>query len=192
MSTADAPGSCTHWLFSQISGMVTTCPAESRPAMVRIRVSGSTVTVGYQRPNAIFGSPGTHCSLTGSKMLVLSMPVSSALCPPDTMIRPSAMPVCPEQNSIVSAGIIRAVVGGPAAGSHSRGTEPMVPEAWLFSSSYLPQPMILPVGSKLMWSGTMSHGTTGPHWPVVAAGGSGATATGDATTVSEAVAKFSV
>ncbi len=50
-------------------------------------------------------------------------------------------------------------------------------------SSYLPQAMTLPVGSRLMCSGTMSQLTTGPHFPVVASGGSADTVTGDEVTL---------
>src|SRR4051794_30254346 len=60
-----------------------------------------------------------------------------------------------------------AVVGNPAAGSHSLGLA-IVP-----SSSCLPHARIFRVGSRVMWSGTMSQATGEPHLPVVASGGSG-------------------
>ena len=47
--------------------------------MVSIRPSGSSVTVGYQRPNAILGRSWTKVPLAGSKMLVTSMPLPSGL-----------------------------------------------------------------------------------------------------------------
>src|SRR5690349_3245989 len=99
-------------------------------------------------------------------MLVTSRPRSSALCPPLTSSRPSGINAWPEQNSIVSTLIICAVLGGPAAGSHSRGIA-IVP-----SSSNLPQASTFPVGNRLACSGTMAQSTLGSHLPVVASGGS--------------------
>ena len=72
-----APGRRTQLPFSQISGTVTTREAVSRPATVTIRPSASIVTVGYQRPSAILGSPVAQLWLTGSKMLVTRSPRSS-------------------------------------------------------------------------------------------------------------------
>src|SRR5690349_1178986 len=186
MFSVPAPGSCTHWLFSQISGVVTTLDAESRPAMVSTRPSGRMVLVGYHRPNAILGATD-QVWLVGSKMLVASMPVSSALCPPDTSRRPSARNVCPEQNSMVSAWM---ALNWPEAGSHRRGIEPWVPATP--PSSYLPHPSTLPVGSRWMWRGTMGQGTSGPHLPVVASEGNAVTFTGAAVTLALPVPKASV
>src|SRR3954469_4767045 len=53
-----------------------------------------------------------------------------------------------------------AVVGGPAAGSHTCGLP--IESA----GSRLPQAKIFPEGSRLMCSGTISQLTTGPHEPV--------------------------
>ena len=140
----------------------------SRPATVTSRPSGSVVTVGYQRPRAILGNPGTQDSLAGSKILVTSRPLSSALCPPDTMKRPSAMNAWPAQKSIVSFRMVMAVVGGPRPGSQSRGF-PMPP-----SFSACPTQGFFRSGNRCMCKGTMSQSTGGSHLPTVASTGSGA------------------
>ena len=54
-------------------------------------------------------------------------------------------------------------VGGPAAGSHSRGFAMEVVPA-----SYFPHASSLPVGSRLRWSGTISQDTGASHRPEVA------------------------
>src|SRR5574338_1197477 len=59
-----------------------------------------------------------------------------------------------------------AVVGGPAAGSHSRGSA----IRWVPASN-LPHAMIRPVGRRVICSGTMSHDTGASHRPVLASGG---------------------
>ena len=83
---------------------------------------------------------------------------------------------------MVSAGTSLALVGGlPLAGSQSRGIVAMEPIAP--PSSNLPQPITLPVGNRLMCSGTMSQLTTVPHFPVVASEGSAETSTGDEVTL---------
>jgi hypothetical protein len=102
------------------------------------------------------------------------------------MSRPSGMKAWPAQNSIVSTTISRAPVGGPLAGSQSRGIPITVPPG-----SYLPHARILPVGSRCMCSGTMSQSTTGPHLPVVASVGSGERSTGAEVTVLVPAANWS-
>ena len=51
------------------------------------------------------------------------------------------------------------------------------------AASVLPQARIFPFGNRFMWSGTTSHATTGPHWPLLASGGSADTSTGDEVTL---------
>ena len=111
-------------------------------------------------------------------MLVTSMPLSSCLWPPEIRSRPSGMKACPEQNSIVSTGISMALVGGPLAGSQSRGIPITVPPG-----SNLPHASSLPLGRRCMCSGTMSQFTSGPHLPVVASAGSGERLTGAEVTL---------
>src|SRR4051794_25693475 len=67
---------------------------------------------------------------------------------------------------MVSARTSMAVVGAPTVGSQSRGLAIMV-----VPDSYLPQARILPVGSRLMCSGTMLQGTGASHLPVDASVG---------------------
>ena len=176
-----APGSWTHWPFSQISGVVTTLPAESRPAMVSIRPSGSSVTVGYQRPNAILGSPRRQVSLRRVED-VGDVDARVVVLVPAGDHQPA---VRHERVAGAEQHRVRRDLGAPAAaplaGSHSRGIAAMVPMAP--PSSYLPQPRILPVGSRWMWSGTMAQGTSGPHLPVVASDGSAETLTGAEVTL---------
>src|SRR3954462_9246918 len=85
------------------------------------------------------------------------------------MRRPSGRRVRPAQKSMSLTPLTSgAVVGGPAAGSHTCG-RPIVS-----AGSRLPQAKIFPEGSRLICSGTISQLTTGPHEPLDASVGSGA------------------
>ena len=83
------------------------------------------------------------------------------------MSLPSAISVWPEQKSMSGSAISAAPLGGPEAGFHSRGSE-----AEVVPVSYLPQASTLPVGNRLMCSGTISQETGASHSPLVASGGS--------------------
>src|SRR4051812_20860204 len=83
------------------------------------------------------------------------------------------MSAWPEQKSMSGSRIATAVnLGGPDAGFHKRGCE-----AEVVPFSYLPQASTFPVGSRLMWSGTMSQSTGTSQAPVVASAGSALTVT---------------
>src|SRR5512147_1293353 len=99
------------------------------------------------------------------------------------MRRPSAIRVCPEQNSMSGSATSGAELGEPAAGVQSRGRAMLVVPA-----SHLPHASTLPVGNRLMCSGTMSHDTGASHWPLVAWAGRGLSVTVDEVMAAEPVA----
>src|SRR4030095_14064489 len=69
------------------------------PEVTSMRPSGSAVTVGYPRRNAMFGSDD-QLWLTGSKMLALAAPRPDGSWPPATRMRPSGSCACPAQKRL--------------------------------------------------------------------------------------------
>ena len=96
------------------------------------------------------------------------------------------MSVCPAQKSMSSTWISVALPGEELEGSQIRGI-PIVS-----ATSVLPQAKIFPVGSSVMWSGTMSQETTGPHLPEVASRGNGDSVTGEEVTLAAPAMNSSV
>src|SRR4051795_1208504 len=126
------------------------------PLIATTRPSPSSVTVGYQRGELIFG-PAVHLLPTGSKIDVASRPIVPVKPWPPTMTtRPSASVAVPEQKMSRPNGLVTAV-SAPVSGSKTlAGLGAIHPS---ISRS-------LPVCSSMLCAATMPQSMSGDHCPM--------------------------
>src|SRR6266850_2617431 len=142
---------------SNTSGTVALQSAQfTSPASASMRPSGKAVTVGYQRPTAIF-APDVHLCVCPSKIEALLIPTWLLVCPPATKILPSGSRLWPEQKRF-------AAVNGTAVTPSVDGSKTTAPVASVWSS----HARTLPLGIRFMWIATRGQSRTCDQSPTTA------------------------
>src|SRR5258705_12395328 len=129
------------------------------PASASMSPSGKVVTLGYQRPTAIFAADVQVC-VCPSKIEALLIPTWLLVCPPATKILPSGSRLWPEQKRF-------AALNGTAVTPSVDGSKTTAPVASVWSS----HARTLPLGIRFMWIATRGQSRTCDQSPTTAGAG---------------------